>query len=105
MQIVYRAADITEAHLIAGMLQNEGIDAEVQGHFLQGGVGELGTMDFARVVVSEQDVARALPLLKRYEQAASEQARLSQKQGVRFDSGYWLACAIAIVVALIIITI
>ena len=101
MQIIYCATDITEAHLVAGMLQNEGVDASVQGHFLQGGVGELGTMDFARVMVPDDETERALPIIRAYEQAA-ETPRLSHRQGVRLDSSLWLALALAVLIALLL---
>lgn len=41
MQIAYRARDITEAHIVAGMLEANGIDAYVGGHYLQGAMGKL----------------------------------------------------------------
>lgn len=41
MIIVYRAANIADAHLIRQMLESEGIPAFIQGEYLQGAVGEL----------------------------------------------------------------
>jgi len=67
MKIVYRAKDILEAHIVAGMLRAEGIEAHVGGHYLQGGVGDLAPMDFATVLVSEPDVDGALVLVREYE--------------------------------------
>ncbi|WP_303285526.1 DUF2007 domain-containing protein [Marinobacter sp. SS8-8] len=34
MQIAYRARDITEAHIVAGLLEANGIEAFVGGHCL-----------------------------------------------------------------------
>lgn len=42
MQIAYRARDITEAHIIAGLLRANHIEAHVGGHYLQGALGEIG---------------------------------------------------------------
>lgn len=67
MQIVYKAADIMEAHIVSGMLQANGIDAHVGGHYLQGAIGELAPMGFANVSVADQDVAAALPIIHDYE--------------------------------------
>lgn len=67
MQIVYRSRDIAEAHIVAGMLKADGIEAFVGGHYLQGGIGELGMADFAVVRVNDNDVAAALHRLKEYD--------------------------------------
>ena len=67
MQTIYKAANITEAHIVRGMLNSRGIDAEVGGHYLQGGVGELATMDFANVMVEEEDIALARKVIEEYE--------------------------------------
>lgn len=68
MKPIYRASNILEAQIVAGMLQAEGIDAEVAGYFLQGGVGELATQDFARVWLhDERDEARAKAVIAEYE--------------------------------------
>ena len=50
---VYRAANITEAHIVKGMLEANGIDAYVDGYYLQGGIGELAPMDFVSVSVDD----------------------------------------------------
>lgn len=69
METIYEAADILEAHIVAGMLNAEGIDAEVAGHYQQGGVGELAPRDFARVtLLDERDRERARELIRAYEQ-------------------------------------
>lgn len=67
MQIVYRSRDIAEAHIVAGMLKADGVEAFVGGHYLQGGIGELGMADFAVVRVNDEDVAAALQRLKEYD--------------------------------------
>ncbi len=59
MKIVHQAANITEAHIIAGLLRAEGIAAHVGGCYLQGGVGELAPMDLANVQVADEDASRA----------------------------------------------
>lgn len=68
MKPIYRAANILEAQIVAGMLRAEGIEAEVAGYYLQGGVGELATQDFARVWIhDERDEALAKKLIAEYE--------------------------------------
>lgn len=64
---VYRAANITEAHIVKGMLEANGIDAYVDGYYLQGGIGELSTMDFVSVSVDEVDEKKARDVIDVYE--------------------------------------
>ncbi|MCV6610043.1 MAG: DUF2007 domain-containing protein [Amphritea sp.] len=99
MQEIYRAADITEAHIIAGMLESHGIEAHVGGHYLQGGVGELGTMNFATIAVQEEDAEQAGQLIADYEQGGDEPVRLSQKEGVKLPQAmyillFWVVIAV-----------
>ena len=71
MKIVYRAANILEAHIVAGMLEASGIKAHVGGYYLQGAIGELSPLGFASVSVAEKDVDVAAPVIQEYEQALS----------------------------------
>ena len=64
MKIIYRAGNIVEAHIVAGMLRANGIEAHVGGHYLQGGVGDLSPMGFATVMTDEQDLEMALKLVR-----------------------------------------
>lgn len=67
MQIVYQAQDIAEAHILAGMLRANGIDAHVAGHYLQGAFGEVGTFNLAQVTVKACDFLAARILVEEYE--------------------------------------
>lgn len=62
MQIVYRAANLSDAHLLRQLMEAEGIPAFVQGEFLQGAVGELpaNTEVFVRVPDAHVEAARAV---------------------------------------------
>lgn len=67
MKIVYRAADILEAHIVSGMLTASGIDAYVAGHYLQGAVGDLPPFGLAHVSVPDDDFDAAIAVIKAYE--------------------------------------
>jgi hypothetical protein len=67
LKIIYRAGDLSEAHIVAGLLEANGIDSHVGGHYLQGGIGELAAADFATVHVADEDVARAKAIIAEYE--------------------------------------
>jgi hypothetical protein len=64
---VYSAQNAVDAHIIKGMLAQQGIVARVDGEFLQGGIGELPLIDLVTVSVSEEDYEKALKALQEYE--------------------------------------
>lgn len=67
MKQIFSAYTIIEAHIVAGLLEQHGIDCHVSGHYLQGAVGELPAGDFAHITVEEADIERAEKLIKDYE--------------------------------------
>ncbi|MEH6578181.1 MAG: DUF2007 domain-containing protein [Amphritea sp.] len=97
MQEVYRAGDITEAHIIAGMLESQGIDSHVGGHYLQGGVGELASMNFATVSVPEEDVVAARELINEYEITSYPAVSASNSEGVALSRYMLLPLALLVV--------
>jgi hypothetical protein len=74
VKIIYKASDTIEAHIVAGMLNANGVRAYVGGHYLQGGIGELAPMDFANVSVADEDVEPALRVVRDYESNNQPQA-------------------------------
>lgn len=67
MQLIFRGSNILEAHIVAGLLDNHGIETYVGGHYLQGAVGDLPASDFAHVFVNDDDVAAAEKLITDYD--------------------------------------
>lgn len=82
MKIIYKSRDITEAHIVSGMLQANGIKAYVGGHYLQGGVGDLAAMDFANVQVADDDVSPARLIIAEYDNAPTETETMTEVEGV-----------------------
>lgn len=68
---IYNAGNITEAHIVRGMLEAHGISAYVSGHYLQGGIGELAVQGFASVMVAEEQTVSARELIDAYETAGA----------------------------------
>lgn len=58
-----------EAHMIVHMLEAEGLKAEVQGDFLQGGVGELPASGHIQIAIADEDYRRAKEILEVFEKA------------------------------------
>lgn len=69
MKTVYRAANITEADIVAGMLRSRGIEAQVTGRHLQTAVGAAAVPYSSQVFVSEQQYDAALAVVAEYESA------------------------------------
>ena len=79
MKIIYKARDIIEAHIISGLLKSNGINAHVGGYYLQGGVGDLATIDFATINVAEEDEGSAILIIKEYEKNNIQVYKTDQK--------------------------
>lgn len=56
---------------MAGMLESNGIETHVGGHYLQGGVGDLAPTDLAQVYVDEEDVDAAQVHVQDYQSESS----------------------------------
>jgi hypothetical protein len=57
--LLYQAANTLEAQIIVDVLAQTGISGVIEGAYLQGGVGELQALGVVRVMVAEEDYARA----------------------------------------------
>lgn len=71
MTKIYSAQNAIDAHIVKGMLEQQGISARVNGEFLQGGIGELPLIDLVTVSVADEDYVKALEVLREYEGAES----------------------------------
>lgn len=59
MKTVFEAANSLEAHMILGLLSQAGIEGQILGEALQGGLGELPVAGLVRVAVSDTDFVAA----------------------------------------------
>jgi len=67
MKSVYEASTSLDAHMIANLLLQEGIEGRVDGEYLPGGVGELPAINLVRVMVEEADYERAAQVIRDWE--------------------------------------
>lgn len=72
MTPIYRGSDYIEAHLLAGLLRQQGIEVFLQGAMLQGGLGELPALGHLTLMVDEADRDAAKHLIARYERGELE---------------------------------
>tara|TARA_R110000824_G_scaffold2304_8_gene10770 strand:- start:2796 stop:3110 length:315 start_codon:yes stop_codon:yes gene_type:complete len=102
LQIAYRAKDITEAHIVAGLLKANGIETYVGGHYLQGAMGEIGAAGFSNVHVEDEDLYPARQLVAEYEASGHVTPVTEGDDGKSNSYARWFLLAMA-VLALILL--
>lgn len=86
MKCVFQASHGLEAHVVAGLLDQVGIFAQVHGDMLQGAVGELPAAGLATVWVAENDESRARQVVADFEATQPSVETTVQKPPQRSDS-------------------
>ena len=69
MKPVFDASNSIEAHLVMHQLQQAGINARIEGEYLQGGIGELAAAGNVRVLVEPKDEEEARQVIADWEAA------------------------------------
>ncbi len=69
MKIVYSPSNNIEAHLVRGMLAQQGIDCVIRGEHLQGGLGELPMAGTLSIAVEDPLFDSAREIIAAYEQS------------------------------------
>lgn len=69
MRQAYAPANLAEAHMLAHMLDQNGIVAHIHGEALQGGVGELPASGLMQIMVADEDYERSRALIGAWERA------------------------------------
>lgn len=72
MQIIYRAENLFDAHLVKDALEAGEIPAFISGEYLTGAVGQLPAMDYIAVMVPESSVPLAQSIVSEVESRLSE---------------------------------
>ncbi len=66
MQQIYQAANILEASIVKGLLEQADLQAYLNGYYLQGGVGELPASGTASLWVEDHQVEDAKLIIEEY---------------------------------------
>jgi hypothetical protein len=74
MKRIYQAANHIQAHMVMHVLQQAGVNAHVQGEYLQSGAGELPLGNLVGVVVADEDVDVAREVISDWEKLMQEPA-------------------------------
>jgi hypothetical protein len=90
MKRLYEAQNNVEAHMLLDLLEQAGLSGRIDGEFLQGGVGEIQTMGFVRVMIEDQDYLQGKAIIEDWE--ANQPAEEDQKIIIKKQSSFtaWL---------------
>lgn len=77
---VFQATSGVDAHLVQQLLERAGIEAQVMGEYLTGGMGELPAAGLVRVVVADEDAAEARKIIAEWD-AGEVSAEWEEGQG------------------------
>jgi hypothetical protein len=69
MRIVFHANNSLDAHIVRGMLEMHGINTNISGELLQGGIGTLPAFGLVKVQVAEADYVVAREIIKQWEES------------------------------------
>lgn len=97
MKLVYKAGDITEAHIVKGLLESNDIEAYVGGFYLQGGIGEIAVSDFANVQVADENYIKAREIINEYEGTNPRPSSESKIRKLTFTSRLVFAITVVII--------
>ena len=67
MKKVYESSTALEAHMVKNLLAQEDISSQINGEYLQGGVGELQAIGVVKVMVDESDYIKAKGIIDNWE--------------------------------------
>lgn len=67
MKNIFEAENAIEAHMISGLLEQKGIQSNINGEYLQGGVGDIQPQGFIQVAVNESDYEAAREIIDEWE--------------------------------------
>jgi hypothetical protein len=69
MRIVFHANNSLDAHIVRNILEMHGINANISGELLQGGIGTLPVFGLVKLQVAEADYVAAREIIKQWEES------------------------------------
>jgi len=94
MKTLYEAANALEAHMLVHLLAQEGIEAQIHGEHLQGGIGELQALGLVRLMVDESDYLRARTVIERWD--AQQPAEVASRADTSSPPARWPGLLLAL---------
>jgi hypothetical protein len=82
MQIIYHAANLTDAHLLRQLLEDAGIPVHLNGEYLQGALGEVPANSPILLMVPDEHVQTARAMVLDWERATPQYDEASEDDAV-----------------------
>jgi hypothetical protein len=82
MQIIYHAANLTDAHLLRQLLEDVGIPVHLNGEYLQGALGEVPANSPILLMVPDEHVQTARAMVLDWERATPQYDEASEDDAV-----------------------
>lgn len=104
MKCVYEAADVLEAHVIQGLLEQHRITSFIEGEYLVGAAGGLPASRQVRILVNDDDFDDGVVLVREYEQANqsfNQQASIAEGGMPRNGNGLLIAMALMVMMMVV----
>lgn len=104
MKCVYEAADMLEAHVIQGLLEQHRITSFIEGEYLVGAAGGLPASRQVRILVNDDDFDEGTVLVREYEQANqsfNQQASIAAGGMPRNSNGLLIAMALMVMMMVV----
>lgn len=99
MKKLYDAANAVEAHMLADLLRQQGIDSRIDGEYLQGAAGGLPAMGMVSLMTDEADHDRARAVLDRWNAQQPAEPRAAPVPSSSSARWRYLAAGLALGVA------
>lgn len=96
MKTVYEPSNGAEAHMLADLLRQQGIEAQILGEHLQGAIGELPAAGLVRLAVAPDDYAAARAFIGQWENAEKAQQPAPRQATARQRGLLWFLCGLAL---------
>ncbi|MGM0564687.1 MAG: DUF2007 domain-containing protein [Pseudomonadota bacterium] len=98
MVVVYSGSSALESHMVLNLLHSYGIEGQIEGEHLQGGVGELPAMDIVRVLVENAEADRAMRVIDEWQEENPVEVAVGDSR-VRHDyAAFFLVFVVGVVV-------
>ncbi|MGS2718536.1 putative signal transducing protein [Eionea flava] len=72
MRLLYEAQNSIEAHMIRHLLEQEGLSVQIDGEYLQGGVGEIQASGIVRIMIAESDYLEGKRIVEKWDERQRE---------------------------------
>jgi hypothetical protein len=98
MKNIFEAENTIEAHMISGLLEQRGIQSNINGEYLQGGVGDIQPQGFIQITVDENNYDAARKIIDEWE--SKQPSTDTSKNEKTKTSGFFSGAIIGLIIGI-----